>query len=106
MCIRDSNTAIDGCGPAAGADEGCNALLPVGKGGTIMSYCHLVSSVGINFANGFGPQPGALIRNTIGSSSCLGTNCITSCAVTATGLTVSNVTKNSATCLLYTSRCV
>ncbi|UOE42049.1 M12 family metallo-peptidase [Chryseobacterium suipulveris] len=91
-----NNTAIDGCGPAAGADEGCTAPLPA-KGGTIMSYCHLVSSVGVNFLNGFGPQPGALIRSRINSSACLGTDCVNPCAVTATGLTVNSVTTNSAT---------
>lgn len=91
------NTAIDGCGPASGNNEGCNGPLPTGTGGTIMSYCHLVSSVGINFANGFGPQPGALIRATVNSKGCLGTDCIASCASTITGLTLSNVTTNSAT---------
>jgi hypothetical protein len=30
-----------------------------------MSYCHLLSGVGINFNNGFGQQPGDLIRNRI-----------------------------------------
>lgn len=92
-----NNTAIDGCGPASGNNEGCNGPLPTGTGGTIMSYCHLVSSVGINFANGFGPQPGALIRATVNSKGCLGTDCIASCASTITGLTLSNVTTNSAT---------
>ncbi|HRO07218.1 MAG TPA: GEVED domain-containing protein, partial [Saprospiraceae bacterium] len=70
-----NNTAIDGCGPTAGYDEGCNAPLP-SNGGTIMSYCHLVSGVGINFNNGFGPQPAALIQNTIDSKPCLGTDCV------------------------------
>ena len=37
-----NNTAIDGCGPASGNGEGCDAPLPTG-GGTIMSYCHLVN---------------------------------------------------------------
>lgn len=74
-----NNTAIDGCGPAGGANEGCNAALPT-NGGTIMSYCHLVPSVGINFLKGFGEQPGALIRNTIDSRPCLGTDCTTSTA--------------------------
>ena len=91
------NTAIDGCGPASGNNEGCDGPLPTETGGTIMSYCHLVSSVGINFANGFGPQPGALIRATVNSKGCLGTDCIASCASTITGLTLSNVTTNSAT---------
>lgn len=89
-----NNTAIDGCGPASGNNEGCNGPLP-GKGGTIMSYCHLVSSVGINFANGFGPQPGALIRSRINSSSCLGTDCVNPCSATATGFVVNTVTANS-----------
>ena len=69
-----NNTAIDGCGPAAGAGEGCNAPFP-DDGGTIMSYCHLIPSVGINFLNGFGPQPGALIRSKVDSKPCLGTDC-------------------------------
>jgi hypothetical protein len=64
-----NNTAIDGCGPAAGYSEGCNGPLP--GSGTIMSYCHLVGGVGINFSNGFGPQPGSLIRNRITNAPCL-----------------------------------
>lgn len=92
-----NNTAIDGCGPASGNNEGCNGPLPTATGGTIMSYCHLVGSVGINFANGFGPQPGALIRNRVNASGCLGTDCITSCPQTVTGINLSNVTTNSAT---------
>ena len=91
-----NNTAIDGCGPASGNNEGCSGPLPT-KGGTIMSYCHLVSSVGINFANGFGEQPGALIRNQINKSGCLGSDCISSCSVTMSNFTVSEPTKNSFT---------
>jgi hypothetical protein len=92
-----NNTAIDGCGPAAGANEGCNGPIPsTTVKGTIMSYCHLISGVGISFANGFGPQPGALIRNTVDSKACLGTNCTTACTSTITGLSVSNITQNSA----------
>jgi hypothetical protein len=64
-----NNTAIDGCGPAAGYSEGCNAPLPVS--GTIMSYCHLIGGVGINFNNGFGPQPGDRIRDRVYNSPCL-----------------------------------
>jgi hypothetical protein len=63
-----NNTAIDGCGPAAGYNEGCNAAVPAQ--GTIMSYCHLVSGVGINFNLGFGPQPGDRIRSEYNSASC------------------------------------
>jgi len=91
-----NDTAIDGCGPASGNNEGCDAALPSG-GGTIMSYCHLVNGVGINFTKGFGVQPGALIRNTVNSKGCLGTDCIASCATTVTGLSVTNITQNSAT---------
>lgn len=89
-----NNSAIDGCGSAAGYDEGCDAELPT-DGGTIMSYCHLVSSVGINFAKGFGPQPGSLIRNTIDASGCLGRDCIKSCTTTVTDVKFSNYTQNS-----------
>ena len=92
-----NDTAIDGCGPASGNNEGCDGPLPTGTGGTIMSYCHLVPSVGINFANGFGEQPGALIRYTVNSKGCLGTDCINSCALTISGLTVSNLTTNAVT---------
>ncbi len=63
-----NNTAIDGCGPAAGYNEGCNGPLP--QDGTIMSYCHLVSGVGIDFNLGFGPQPGDLIRQRYNDASC------------------------------------
>ncbi len=84
-----NNTMIDGCGPTAGApDSGTNCAtgpLPT-NGGTIMSYCHLVGGVGINFLNGFGPQPGALIRSTVDSKPCLGTDC--SCVSTISGLEV------------------
>ncbi|MEO1434903.1 MAG: GEVED domain-containing protein, partial [Bacteroidota bacterium] len=72
-CVwNGNNTAIDGC---SGATEGSCSLpgFPSG-GGTIMSYCHL-QSVGINFNNGFGPQPGAVIRNTM-----INANCTAPCA--------------------------
>lgn len=64
-----NNTAIDGCGPSIGASEGCNGPLPVK--GTIMSYCHLVSGIGIDFNLGFGEQPGDLIRANVNGSPCL-----------------------------------
>ena len=67
-----NNTAIDGCGPAAGYSSGCNA--PVPDKGTIMSYCHLVSGVGIDFNLGFGPQPGDRIRGFVYNAPCL-TSC-------------------------------
>lgn len=71
-CVwNGNNTAIDGCGPAAGYSEGCNAALPPANGGTIMSYCHLIGSVGINFNLGFGPQPGDRIRTEVYNAPCL-----------------------------------
>jgi len=69
-----NNTAIDGCGDIEGScpDPGNP---PNGVGGTIMSYCHLTSS-GINFNNGFGPQPGALIEDRFNTALCeTGENC-------------------------------
>lgn len=69
-----NNTAIDGCGSIEGscADPGNP---PNNVGGTIMSYCHLTSS-GINFKNGFGPQPGALIEDKYNNAPCVtGENC-------------------------------
>jgi hypothetical protein len=68
-----SGGAIDGCGPAAGYSEGCNAALPAG-GGTVMSYCHLLAT-GVNLNNGFGPQPGNLIRSRV--NSCITLTCET-----------------------------
>ena len=71
-CVwNGNNTAIDGCGPAAGYSEGCNAPLPTA--GTIMSYCHLISGVGIDFNLGFGPQPGDRIRSEVYNAACLTT---------------------------------
>lgn len=75
-----NNTAIDGCGPSAGYSEGCSAPIPSG-GGTIMSYCHLLST-GVNFNLGFGPQPTTRITNYVNSRSCLGNSCITAPPVT------------------------
>lgn len=92
-----NNTAIDGCGPASGNDEGCDGPLPTTTKGTIMSYCHLVSSVGISFANGFGPQPGDLIRQTIDSKACMSGDCSKSCDVTVSGISITNIGETSAT---------
>lgn len=97
-CVwNGNNTAIDGCGPAAGYSEGnCpQGPLPTSSvGGTIMSYCHLTSST-IKFANGFGPQPTAFMVNRVNSVSCL-TPCAAPC-VAPEGLSASNIGPNSAT---------
>ena len=58
--------AIDNCYTTEG---GCApGPAPVG-GGTIMSYCHLVST-GINLSKGFGPLPGGRIRDRVRASTC------------------------------------
>ncbi|WP_300671904.1 M12 family metallo-peptidase [Soonwooa sp.] len=94
-CVwNGDNTPIDGCGPSAGYSEGCDGPIPTQ--GTIMSYCHLVGGVGVNLALGFGPQPGALIRQTVDSKSCLNTDCITGCNPTMSNLQISDLTSNSA----------
>lgn len=86
--------ALDNCYPVEGS---CNPGPPPTNGGTIMSYCHLTSS-GINFNNGFGPQPGALIRAKVSSASCLGfceEQGTESCDPPQT-VTISNITNSSA----------
>ena len=82
-----NNTQIDDCGNewannAGNTPEGnaCydenNPILPYAPvGGTVMSYCHLVSGVGINFNNGFGPLPGALIYDEYSTASCSTGDC-------------------------------
>lgn len=45
-----------------------NPILP--PSGTIMSYCHLIAGVGINFNNGFGTAPGDLIRDKYLTAPC------------------------------------
>ena len=68
-CVwNGNNTAIDGCAATEGS---CARPGNPSNGGTIMSYCHL-QGVGINFNNGFGPQPSAVILNKIANAgSCL-----------------------------------
>jgi len=67
-CVWNGNgTAIDGCSTPEG---GCARPGIPANGGTIMSYCHLTSA-GINFTLGFGPQPGSLIRSRITSAPCI-----------------------------------
>ncbi|HLS30671.1 MAG TPA: zinc-dependent metalloprotease [Flavobacteriaceae bacterium] len=78
-CYWNGNdTAIDVCAPTydISFSEGCvDGTIPYAQGGTIMSYCHLLENVGINFNNGFGEQPANLIRNIINSRFCLSSSC-------------------------------
>ncbi|MFM2190781.1 MAG: hypothetical protein RL491_1167 [Bacteroidota bacterium] len=87
-CVwNGNNTRIDGCGPAAGYNSGTCAAGPIPVSGTIMSYCHLVSGVGINFNNGFGTQPTSAIVNTINNAACL-TACTNPCTTPSTPGTI------------------
>lgn len=54
------NQSIDDC---YGNGSTCNPMNNLSSAGTIMSYCHL-SSGGVQFALGFGIEPGNLIRKT------------------------------------------
>ncbi len=96
-------TPIDWCGPIARPaiidSEGleCTSDVLPTNGGTIMSYCHLMPSVGINMSLGFGEQPGALIRQTVDSKACLGVDCVNVCTITVASLVISNVTKTAVT---------
>ncbi len=86
--------ALDDCGPTAGypTEGGCaNGPTPVG-GGTVMSYCHLVSGVGINFNNGFGIQPGDLIR-----ARTIAANCVNAVGTVPTGMSVSGLSASTVT---------
>ena len=103
-CVWGENNdeQIDDCGPESGNPgnpgdcyDSDNPKLP--NKGTIMSYCHLISSIGIDFNLGFGQEPGDLIRNKYSNASCL-----TACDASSTcdipvNLTTINITGTSAT---------
>lgn len=82
------NGALDNCvNPEGSCPPGPTPV----NGGTIMSYCHL-TGYGINFSNGFGPVPGAKIREKILAAACLGAS-----GTAPSGLTTTNITGVSAT---------
>ncbi|MEC4048256.1 M12 family metallo-peptidase [Flavobacterium sp. SUN046] len=94
-----NNTAIDGCGQQSGYHEGTCADGPIPSStvkGTIMSYCHLISGVGVNFNNGFGLQPKNVILNAIASSTCLSSDCVNICTNTVASVTTASVTDTTA----------
>jgi len=69
----NGDEAIDNCWYTEG---GCDYGPEPTNGGTIMSYCnsgYAYYSIGINFKNGFGTQPGNLMRNRVNSANCLST---------------------------------
>ncbi len=74
-----NNTQIDDCGNVYAQNNGqtpegnacfnsSNPILPTS--GTIMSYCHLIGGIGIDFNNGFGTQPGNRIRSEYNNAPC------------------------------------
>ena len=74
-CVwNGDDTMIDGCGPEAGYPQ--NPSCPVGplppSGGTVMSYCHLIGSTGIDLGEGFHPQVADLFEDEVDNASCLG----------------------------------
>lgn len=100
-----NNTPIDNCPSVAtwynSGSEGFSCYVPPGiipraQKGTFMSYCSLVD-VGINLANGFGPQPKQRAINHIESKACLGTSCINTCFNKITSANISDITSTSAT---------
>ncbi len=84
--------ALDNCYTTEG---GCSKGPAPKNGGTIMSYCHL-TNYGINFNNGFGPQPGDKIRAKVAAANCLDSGCGSTCDA-PTGLAISNITQTTAT---------
>lgn len=93
-----NNTAIDGCGQQAGFHEGncANGPIPAsGIGGTVMSYCHLIGGVGVNLANGFGPQPTQAILNAVNGGTCLSFDCINTCINMISAIHTTNITNSS-----------
>lgn len=104
-CVwNGNNTAIDNCGPTFSntVTEGVQCLttpptIPTEEEkGTIMSYCHLKSSIGVNLSNGFGPQPAAAIRDAIKYQYCLSTDCVNTCINTVYNIQVAEITNTSA----------
>lgn len=95
--------AIDNCGPTAGfpneSGPCANGPTPT-NGGTIMSYCHLVAGVGINFSNGFGVNPGNAIRTGTTNAlngTCILASCPSSTCNPPTSITITAITTTSAT---------
>lgn len=87
------STALDNCYPVEGS---CSPGPAPVNGGTIMSYCHL-TNYGINFNNGYGLQPGNLLRSRVSSATCLATDGGgTGTCLSPNVLIATNITSNSA----------
>jgi len=89
-CVWGANgdAQIDDCGNIAnGSNAACydpsNPIIP-SEGGTVMSYCH-TDPVGIDFLNGFGDEPGALIRLNHQTCFCDNSQCNAATQINANG---------------------
>lgn len=94
------NQAIDGCGEAAGyAGRGNCPTGPLPSSGTIMSYCHLVGGVGIDFTEGFHSIVAGVLQSEISAANCLNVcnGCNVSVSITATHVSCPNGNNGSAT---------
>ncbi len=84
----NNNQQIDDCGNIAVGGASCydpnNPIVP-SVGGTVMSYCHL-NNVGINFNEGFGPEPGQLIRDRHAQCMCDNPVCEEASLLTSSGI--------------------
>ncbi len=91
-----TNTRIDNCGGSAGYPEGScptSGDPPLPTSGTIMSYCHLVGGIGIDFNLGFhdgtpaGTGPLTLLTNAYNNATCYtGGDCGTGTASCSDGI--------------------
>jgi len=104
-CVwNGNNTAIDNCASSAqgSSAEGYSCrttpltIPSTTVKGTIMSYCHLVSNVGIKFSNGFGPQPAARVLAAVNGGTCLSTDCVNTCINTISSIDITTVTPTTA----------
>ena len=105
-------TQIDDCGNIYAQNQGntpegnaCYAqfqpVLPApGVGGSIMSYCHL-NAVGINMTNGFGQQPGDLLRAALTNSAACLRGCPEGDCAPPSSLRIEDVTDEEATISWY-----
>lgn len=85
-----TNQAIDGCGNLAGYPGNGNCPSgPIPSSGTVMSYCHLLGGIGIDFNEGFHPIVAGVMQSAIDGAGCLTacTNCNASVSLTLTEVT-------------------
>ncbi len=63
--------AIDSCAKVENGPCMTVGTTPPTAGGTIMSYCHLLTGSSIPYNNGFGTLPGNAIRNFVNNTPCI-----------------------------------